>query len=164
MSCDPIGCAADLNLYSYANNSPLRFIDVTGKQPAPPANPDNIGNVAAYDQQPRAGRDSSSRRTTENEHVMPKGNLQELTRNPATGQADYTDQHYRRDTTVRVERDTALNKTHGNRGGPNADNPRTSSLKQGVSTGGEINYRSGIFEPSIDNMIRARNDTASRSN
>ena len=150
-SCDPIGTSGGINLYRYANNRPLRFIDATGEQP----NPDNIGNVAPYNRQPAAGRDASGSRTTESEHVIPRGNLDELTRNPATGQSDYTDAHYRRDTTVRTERTTALNKTHGSRGGPNADNPRTRRIRQRARSGGRINYRQEIFEASIANMIRA---------
>lgn len=57
---------------------------------------------------------------------MPKGKLKAVTHNAQTGKSDYTDSHYRKDTTVRIERDTALNKTHANRGGPTADNAGTS--------------------------------------
>ena len=163
ISCDPIGSAGGLNQYRYADSRPLAMVDTAGTEPTPPPdNPDNLGDVAPYNKQPRAGRDGGGARTTENEHVQPKGNLKEMTRNPTTGRSDYTDSHYRKDATVRVERNTALNKTHGNRGGANADNPRTSTLKQTTRNGGGINYRSDVFVPAIQNAIRAARDTLSR--
>jgi RHS repeat-associated protein len=36
ISCDPIGLQAGMNLFAYANNSPLRFIDQTGMNPQLP--------------------------------------------------------------------------------------------------------------------------------
>jgi RHS repeat-associated protein len=34
-SCDPLGIRSGINLFAYANNSPLRFVDANGMSPAP---------------------------------------------------------------------------------------------------------------------------------
>lgn len=134
--------------------------------PPPPQRPaqGQIGHVAPYDQQGRAGYDAGGRRITEHEHVIPRGKQEALTRNPATGASDYTDAHYGRNTTVRVERDTALQKTHANRNGPTADNAGTRRL-QAKSVADDprngIDYREEVFLESVDNMKRATRATGS---
>jgi hypothetical protein len=92
---------------------------------------------------------------------MPKNQLQGMTRNPVTGEPDYTDRHYDNDITYRSERSAALNKTHGNRGGPTADNPRSKFLQQQRSAGRNVSYRQDIFESSLSNARRARDAAGS---
>jgi hypothetical protein len=127
--------------------------------PKPVPGRGEIGHVEAYTEQPAARYDSDGVRITENEHIIPGGNLKAMTHNPRTGQPDYGDAHYRKDATVRVSREMALDKTHGNRGGPNADNPRTKALKERVARGEGIDYRRDVFEASIENARRARDAT-----
>jgi RHS repeat-associated protein len=169
ISCDPIGLAGGQNLYRYANAAPINFTDKQGTNPngaappptpPPPPRPNGIGNVAPYNKQPKAAY-QNGRRITESEHGMAKGNLQTMTKNPRTNRPDYTQSHYERDATYRQERDTALNKTHGNRGGATADNPRTAALKQRAAQGQELSYRDDVFFPSLENAKRARDDTGS---
>jgi RHS repeat-associated protein len=157
VNCDPLGMAGGVNLFRYASNRPLILRDPGGAQPA---SPDNIGNVSPHHEQPKASY-TDGRRTTESEHVMPKAQLQACTLNPVTGQVDYTDIHYGRDMTVFWEREAALNKTHGNRGGESADNPRSGAIKAQIEAGNAVSYRQDIFETSIANMKRARDATNS---
>ena len=117
-----------------------------------------FGHVAPQSQQPPAQYGTPgvpATRLTENEHIIPGQQLRDLTRNPATGQSDYTETHYGNDATVRVERPMALNKTYGNRGGPTADNPRTNTLQTAGANGSGVNYREDVFEASRQNAIRA---------
>lgn len=135
--------------------------------PVQPSNPTALpaagqyGSVAPQNRQPPAQYGTPgdpATRLTENEHIMPGQQLRDLTRNPQTGQSDYGDTQYSRDSTVRVEREMALNKTHGNRGGPNADNPTTTRLQ---NQPGGANYREDIFERSRQNAIRSAGATGS---
>ena len=122
-----------------------------------------IGHVAPYKDQGPAGV-VNGQRVTEHEHVIPRGKQQALTRDPATGRSDYTDAHYANNTALRVERETALSKTHANRGGPNADNAGTDRLKAKSNRNDPkdgINYRDEVFIDSVDNMKRAARATNS---
>ncbi|MEO5883816.1 MAG: hypothetical protein ABIQ06_15470 [Caldimonas sp.] len=122
-----------------------------------------IGHVAPYKDQGPAGQ-VNGQRVTEHEHVIPRGKQQALTRDPATGRSDYTKAHYKNNTALRVERETALNKTHANRGGPNADNTGTDRLKAKSNRNDPkdgINYRDEVFTDSVDNMKRAARATNS---
>ncbi|TMV44387.1 toxin [Paenibacillus mesophilus] len=114
--------------------------------------PGQVGSVAQHDQHPPALRavpgDTSSARLSEDEHMMPKAQLQDMTTDPDTGTPGYTDRRYSRDSTMRADRTDALTKTHGNRGGPTADNPTTRSLRGRVAAGGTVDYREDIFERS----------------
>ena len=104
------------------------------------------------------------KRVSENEHVIPKGKQKAVTFDPTTGTSDYTDSHYENNTTLRLEREAALNKTHANRGGANADNAGTARLKAKAKSGDPnngINYREEVFGESVDNMHRAARDTNS---
>ncbi len=130
---------------------------------APPAaTPPNsdFGNIAPYDEQPPAVRGpipagkTQGPRLTENEHPMPHAHLGELTRNPTTGQPDYTDDMYHSDITLRWERRAALDKTNT---GPTSDNRWLDRLRGG----GRINYREDIFERSRSEMMRAARATNS---
>jgi len=127
----------------------------------PGTRPNDIGNVAPYNQQPSAVYDAQGRRLTENEHGMPKAQLQDMTRNPLTGEPDYTDAMYGRETTLRWEREAALHKTHGNRGGALADNPRTNSLRQERLQGRPVEYRKDIFQSRLDQTMQTRDATNS---
>lgn len=126
-----------------------------------------MGYVGPYKvgpgKQPKAQYDSAGNRITESEHVTARGNLEALTFNRATGQSDYGDAQYNRDATVRTPRDMALNKTHGNQGGANADNPRTAALKDRANNGQPIDYREDVFLASIENAKRARDATNATS-
>jgi len=135
-----------------------------------------LGHVAPMevpkrDAQPAAGylqdaqgnfvlNDNGNRiRTTENEHIIPRGNMEQLTMNPNTGVPDYQKSHYVRDSTVRFDMDTSANKTRPDLGGPTTDNARTQALKDKLTNNEAINYREDVFEPSIENAKRARNAT-----
>ena len=125
----------------------------TGAPTAPMHVPESgeLGHVAPMNEQPRAGRDSSGRRTTENEHVIPHAQLADLTRNPVTGQPDFTPSDYRNAATVRTERSTALEKTHNPVTG---DNARTRDLRAQVAAGDQINLNEHLFEPSRAEQTR----------
>ncbi|MDB6169902.1 MAG: repeat protein, partial [Verrucomicrobia bacterium] len=126
--------------------------------------PGQFGSVAPQNQQPPATYGTPgdlSTRLTENEHIMPHAQLRDMTTNPRTGVADYTDNSYANDATLRVERGMALNKTYANRGGPTADNPRTTAIQANLNAGRGVNYRENIFEPSRQNAIRAAQATGS---
>jgi len=164
-SCDPAGPVDGPNLYAFARNSPTTFRDPTGligEGPTLPAQgllPEvgDWGNVLPYNKQPRALYDAAGKRLTENEHIVPRGNLEAVTTNPDTGLADYTKSNYRKDATVRVERGFALEKTAGNVA---ADNPRTAALKADVTQGKAVNYRD-VFTDAIDNAKAARDRVGS---
>jgi RHS repeat-associated protein len=160
ISPDPLGAAAGINPYQYCASSPMAHVDTTGAQPAPAAsNTANIGQVAPMNSQPRAVRDSAGTRLTENEHAVPGAQLKDATRNPSTGRSDYTDAHYRNDSTYINERDAAINKTHN---GPTSDNARTQDLRGRMTQGDAINYREDIFEPARANAYRAADAAGSR--
>ena len=161
INCDPIGPQAGVNLYQYLRSSPMGSVDPSGTEPEQPPSSNNLGNVAPYNKQPKAGRDASGARTTENEHVVHKAGLKRVTHDANTGRSDYTDKHYREDVTVRIGRDTALEKTHANRGGAGADNARASALKARSQAGQPINYREDVFLPSLENAHRAAAATGS---
>jgi len=169
VSCDPKGMVEGINLHSYVNCNPIRLHDPTGLSGEnPPQSSTNlvpgsneIGHVTPYNQQAPARYDVHGVRLTENEHVIPRGNIEAITTNRDTGQSAYGEQNYRTSATLRTERSMALNKTHGNRGGVNADNPRTARLQAAAGSGGGINYRNDVFTSSIDNAKRARDATGS---
>lgn len=124
-----------------------------------------IGHVAPYSRQGPAGYGEDDKRNTEHEHVIPRGKQEAVTFDSTTGTSDYTDAHYRRNTSLRVERDTSLNKTHANRGGQTADNAGTDRLKAKANQNDPkhgIDYREEVFNESVDNMKRAARDTGSR--
>lgn len=160
-SCDPLGHRAGQNLYSYLNDSPLVRIDPSGKQPQPPPSSNNLGNVAPMNKQPRAGRDSSGSRTTENEHVIPNASSQAVTHDANAATSDYGPKQYKNDMTVQIERSTALNKTHANRGGATADNARSARLTAKAQDSTPINYRQEVFLDSLENAHRAARETNS---
>src|SRR5262249_38165624 len=115
------------------------------------------GSVLPYNKQPRALYDAAGKRLTENEHIVPRGNLEAVTTDPVTGLADYTKKQYRKDAPVRVERSFALEKTSGNFA---ADNPRTARPKADVAQGRSVNYRD-VFTDAIDNAKAARDRAGS---
>jgi RHS repeat-associated protein len=121
--------------------------------------PGQVGSVARHDQHPAALRqtpgNTSTPRLSEDEHIMPRAQLRDMTTDPATGNQDYTDNRYQRDTTMRASRQSALDKTHGNRGGPTADNPTTRALRARAAAGGTVSYRDDIFERSRQQAIRS---------
>ena len=155
-STDPIGVAGGINQYRYSASNPACRTDPSGRDPASTGG--DYGNIQTYRKQPRAVRDSSGARLTESEHVMPGAQLREATTDPHTGKSDYQPRHYRNQTTLRVERRTALEKTHG---GPTADNARTAALKEKIQTGGSVDYRKDVFEPSLQELRRAQGTTGS---
>lgn len=146
----------------------MSLFSALGLQPPPRrAAKGEIGHIAPPGSRAQgpAGRDPNGRRTTEDEHVLPNQKLRALTRDPATGVSDYTEAHYKADATVRTEYETSLDKTHGNRGGPTADNPsgaRLKAMSQANVPGRGINYREEVFDDSVENMKRAVRATGSR--
>lgn len=148
LSCDPAGLVDGSNLYEYVRGNPIGMKDATGLASNPPD--PQYGNVSPYRNQPKAVKVNDVR-ITENEHVVNKATLQEITNNPQTG-PDYTESHYKSDETVRIERETALDKTHGNRGGATADNARLAQMR---SQGGRIDVNEEVMGR-VDNMKRAR--------
>jgi len=168
VSCDPAGLADSANQYLFVRSNPLNLIDKTGligETPIGPVLPEAMvmpqsgdwGSVLPYNKQPRALYDAAGKRLTENEHIVPRGNLEAVTTDPSTGASDYTSRQYRKDATVRVERDFALDKTAGNAA---ADNPRTARLKADVAQGRSVNYRD-VFTDAIDNAKAARDRVGS---
>jgi hypothetical protein len=105
-----------------------------------------------------AGWDDQGNRTTENEHIIPGAQIREMMTNPQTGQSDFTKSDYRNADTVRLERETALYKTHD---GPESDNQRTADLKEQISDGGSVNLNRDLVEPSLDAAQRAADATSS---
>ena len=121
--------------------------------------------------QPDAEYDEDGRRLTENEHIMPRAQLRDVTRDPLTGLSDYdrrwnldsgqwekTDANYRNSTTLRVERDMALKKTHA---GETADNRRTEALRDAVARGEAVDVMEDLFGASVDESYRAAEVTQS---
>jgi len=139
----------------------MNSVDPTGTEPQPPPAANNLGNVAPYNKQPSAVRNSAGARLTESEHVIHRAGLKAVTSDASTGTSDYTDRCYLNDVTVRIERDTALYKTHAGRGGPTADNARARTLKAGSQNGQPINYREDVFMASLENAQKAARDTNS---
>ena len=156
---DAIGIADSINVYQYARQSPIMRVDLDGHNSKGATA--SIGDIAPYNEQGKAIWNDGVR-GSEHEHVIPRGNQEALVYDRATGLSDYGDAQYRRNTTLTVERETANSKTHGNRGGINADNPRTARLKAKARAGQPINYREEVFLDSIDNMRRAAMDTSSK--
>jgi RHS repeat-associated protein len=103
--------------------------------------------------------DVRSRRLTEREHGAARGQLEELS-HVRDGDPQYRQSHYDNDVTVWTERDTALNKTHANRGGPGADNPTTARMRQHRQAGGAHDFAE-TFENARSNYHRAITDTGS---
>ncbi len=170
LSADPIGIQDGVNVYRYTKNNPIKLLDKTGmigETPIGPVLPETMilptkgdwGSVLPYNimKKFKALYDAAGKRLTENEHIIPKGNLEAVTTNPATGIADYTSKNYHKDTVVRVERGFALEKTAGNL---MADNPRTAALKAAVADNKSINYRD-VFIDAIENAKSARDKTKS---
>lgn len=152
---DPNGLQDGLCLYQYCTSNPVCNFDRTGNE----GEEAQVGDVATHRKQRRRGRRNGPR--LESEHVIPRASQEALTRNPVTGQSDFGNRQYQNNTTVVVERDTALNKTHANRGGSNADNARSSRLKTKALTGQAIDYRQEVFLDSLDNAKRAARATNS---
>lgn len=155
---DPSGIADALNLYQYARQNPITMLDPDGRATKPTA---KIGDVAAYNKQGKSIWNNGVR-GSEHEHVLARGNQEAVTFDRATGKSDYGKAQYRKNTTLTVERETALNKTHANRGGSNADNARTERLKTKAQNGERINYREEVFLDGIENMYRAAKGTGSQ--
>jgi RHS repeat-associated protein len=169
-SCDPAGTRDGVNLYAYTRNNPVNLRDPHGlASETPPNTPPTsnvapkgeFGHVAPHSAQGPARHDVRGLRTSESEHVMSKAKLKTLTRNPATGKSDFTEGQYRRSSTVLFEREAALQKTHGNRGGAGADNPAAKRLRAIAERGGSIDYRENVFLDSMENMKAARTATGS---
>ena len=123
-----------------------------------PLNVLNIGNIAPMTGQPTAQYavpGDRATRLTENEHPIPGAQLRDITRNPRTGVSDYGDSDYTSDTTVRVERRTALDKTNE----PGGDNARTDAIR--ARGGTELNR--DLVDPSLRNAYRALSATGSRA-
>lgn len=151
-SCDPLGLGDGPNPYVYVGNNPLAYVDRKGlarekKEHALPEIPKqgSIGHVAPSGGQGRAERSSTGVRTTENEHVLAKKQLEAVTLNPETGKSDYTDRHYRADDTLRWERTSARVKTHEtvtSRTGvtTKGDNALSAELDETVGRGGSVSY------------------------
>ena len=99
-----------------------------------------VGHVASYNehrssQNPnaRADYDAAGARISEIEHPIAGAQLREVGIDPETGSSQY--QHYDQDVTYWNEREAALNKTHGNRGGAGADNPTTRRMQAATQAG-----------------------------
>jgi hypothetical protein len=56
-----------------------------------------LGELLPYNQQPTALYDAPGKRLTENEYIVPKGQLKALSYDRSTRTSDYTDAHYSRD-------------------------------------------------------------------
>ena len=85
--------------------------------------------------------------------MLPGAQLRAITYNPVTQESDYTASHYRNSDTVRVERDFALEKTHG---AETSDNARTADLKARLAAGERVDLNADILSPSLDESRRAR--------
>jgi hypothetical protein len=72
-----------------------------------------LGNIASHDEQGLALRDAAGARTSESEHILSRANIVEQTRNPATGVSPFDKAAYRDATTLKLGRETALEKTIG---------------------------------------------------
>ena len=151
-----------LNLYVFVIGNPVCLNDPNGFSGEDPPIKGEIGHIAPHNKQGKALYNDLGQRISEDEHIMSRGKQKAVTYDPATGKSDYTDSHYDNNTSLRIERDTALNKTHQNRGGSSADNAGTARLKQKVRNGDSINYRDEVFMESIDNAKRARTVTKSK--
>lgn len=100
---------------------------------------------------------------TEREHGAARGQLAELGRRP-DGTTQYThgssSSHYNNDVAVWNTREGALDKTHGNRGGPGADNPVTSRMQAQTRAGGAHDF-GDVFVDARENFQRSLRATNS---
>jgi len=158
LSSDPIGIQDGKNLFLYVRSNPISATDSEGK--AGKESIAKFGDIARYSDQGSAIWEDGVR-ISEHEHVLPRGKLEAVTFDAASGSSDFTDQQYRSNTTLTIERETALDKTHANRGGVNADNAGTKRLKAKAKAGQPINYREEVFNESLENMKRAAKKTNS---
>ncbi|HEX2742311.1 MAG TPA: RHS repeat-associated core domain-containing protein [Rubrobacter sp.] len=152
-SCDPAGLMDGHNLYRYVSNNPLSFSDPSGRQKS-----DAVGTISTHRKHERSLYDALGNRISEDEHVIPKASQKAVTRDPTTGLSDFTERHYQNNTTVRVEKSMANEKT---RGGPTSDNARSAALKQKALTGTPMDVNQELLVDSLDNAKRARTATGS---
>lgn len=160
--------------YADAFDSPIQARDLPDGATAgqiDPFGPTNgqYGHVGVYNQMSSAetGRradyldQDNPRRAeilTEREHGAARGQLAEVGRRP-DGTTQYTNRgagnSYQNDIAYWNDREAALNKTHGNRGGPGADNPVTSDM-QARSRAGQGHDIAETFIDARENAQRAR--------
>jgi RHS repeat-associated protein len=153
ISTDPFGLVDGANVYRYARNSPLLFVDPTGTQSRPRA----VGDINPHRKQGHANYDSNNKRIDESEHLIPRASKEAITYDPTTRRSDYDRRRYDNDVTVIVERDFALNKTNEPIVG---DNARSERLTQLVRQDKPTSY-SQERSDTIDNTKRARDVTKS---
>ncbi len=168
-SWDPIATKDSFSQYAYVNDNPLTKVDPTGlagddppaQSTKPPRPQAKLGDIKPYSQQGKAIWGADGSLATTHEHVMARGKQAALTFDPATGTSDFGAKQYRANTSLTLEHDTGLHKTHARRGGAGADNAVTAQLKAKAAAGQPINYRQEVFMSSIEQTMKSINETGS---
>jgi trimeric autotransporter adhesin len=116
-----------------------------------------LGNIAPHDEQGLALRDGATgARESESEHILSRANIVEQTRNPATGVSPFDKAAYRDATTLKLGRETALEKTIG-------DNAAARALADsGGAPTPQMLQDSGL-EAAIDRTLAAAQQTGDAS-
>ena len=126
------------------------------RSPTDPRATRPLGNIAQHNQQGLALRDASGARLSESEHVLSRANIVEQTRNPATGVSRFNDAAYRNATTLKLGRQTALEKTLG-------DNAAARALAESGGAPTAQMLEESSLEAAIDRTVAAAQATGDAS-
>ena len=165
-SCDPVGHADGVHLYSYVRNSPTRLTDPRGLESGPkddePKAKASKPPGKAYQRGTYKGLRGvkiDGNKPTIREHGIPGAQFESLHYNPRTGRSDYRNHgpEYRADGVYLNSEANAAAKTHEHGQVP-SDNSRTRSIKllqseAAAGRGPGANLNEHLYGPSVTRMV-----------